>query len=451
MTQKKKLVFSWLLMFAMIISVISPGSTIAVKAAEDTGKLSDTYADKLDGLTKYLKANTEVTSTYSYGFEWRIMQQARQGKDEQTLYKTYLDSVEAMLKEGKTDLYTNNYATLVIALTSIGADPTNVGGKNLLEGLADYSVLQADADSYVDPVAFALIALDSKDYEIPKTNAKEAATRDKIVKLLAGKLDSTTGLYHYKSEYGGVVYEGDSIDSTGAIIQALAPYYDDNKDVKAIVDKSLATLSKEQRADGAFGGDYDDRVCSTAQVVVALTALGINPEKDSRFVKNGISPVDAILAFYDSKTGAIAMEGAYNPLLSCEQAGYALAAYDRIVNKKTSLYDMSDVDYKLYTKLTLSKPSIKKVTSPKKKQIKATWKKQKNVTGYEIEVSTSSKFKKAKTKTFKVKKAATTSTVMKKSLKSGKKYFVRMRTYKTKIGGDVVRSKWSAVKKITTK
>ena len=43
--------------------------------------------------------------------------------------------------------------------------------------------------------------------------------------------------------------------------------------------------------------------------------------------------MDAILAFYDDKTGAIAMENAYNPLLSCEQEGYALVAYDRIVNK----------------------------------------------------------------------------------------------------------------------
>ena len=449
MTQKKKLVFSWMLILTMVISVISPTAAVNVKAAETTGSLSDTYAEKLEGVTKYLKTNTDVTSTYSYGFEWRIMQQARQGKDEQKLYKTYLDSVEAMLKEGKTELYTNNYATLTIALTSIGADPTNIGGKNLLEGFADYSALQAAADSYVDPVAFALIALDSKNYDIPKTDAKEAATRDKIVKLLAGKLDATTGLYHYKSEYGGVVYEGDSIDSTGAILQALAPYYSDNKDVKAIVDKSLNTLSKQQRTDGAFGGDYDDRVCSTAQVVVALTALGINPEKDSRFVKNGISPVDAILAFYDSKTGAIAMEGAYNPLLSCEQAGYALAAYDRVVNKKTSLYDMSDVDYKLYTKLKLSKPSLKKVTSPKKKQIKATWKKIKTVTGYELQVSASSKFKNAKT--FKVKKAAKTSTIMKKSIKSGKKYFVRMRTYKTKLDGSVVKSGWSNKKAVTTK
>lgn len=75
--------------------------------------------------------------------------------------------------------------------------------------------------------------------------------------------------------------------------------------------------------------------------------------------------------------------------------------------------------------------SLKKVTSPKKKQIKVTWKKRSNVTGYQIQVSTSSKFKASKTKTYKVKGANVTKKTIKKSLKSKKKYYVRIRTYKT--------------------
>ena len=97
--------------------------------------------------------------------------------------------------------------------------------------------------------------------------------------------------------------------------------------------------------------------------------------------------------------------------------------------------------------------SLKKVTSPKKKQIKVTWKKQSKVTGYQIQVSTSSKFKASKTKTYKVKSAKTTSKTI-KSLKSKKKYYVRIRTYKTakENGKNKTRySAWSDKKTIKVK
>lgn len=87
-----------------------------------------------------------------------------------------------------------------------------------------------------------------------------------------------------------------------------------------------------------------------------------------------------------------------------------------------------------------------------KKQFSVKWKKQATQTsGYEIQYSTSSKMKNAKTVT--IKKTGTTSTTVKK-LKSGKKYYVRVRTYKTvKINGKSVKlySSWSSIKNIKTK
>lgn len=79
--------------------------------------------------------------------------------------------------------------------------------------------------------------------------------------------------------------------------------------------------------------------------------------------------------------------------------------------------------------------------------------KKSGVTGYQIQVSTSSKFKKAKTKTYKVSKQKTTSKTI-KSLKSKKKYYVRIRTYKTaKVNGKTTTkySSWSAKKTIKVK
>ena len=89
--------------------------------------------------------------------------------------------------------------------------------------------------------------------------------------------------------------------------------------------------------------------------------------------------------------------------------------------------------------------SVSKTSSTSKGKIKVTWKKQKTqTTGYQIQVSTSSKFKSAKTTT--VKKNSTVSTTI-KSLKSKKTYYVRVRTYKT-VRGEKFYSSWSkAVKR----
>ncbi len=98
----------------------------------------------------------------------------------------------------------------------------------------------------------------------------------------------------------------------------------------------------------------------------------------------------------------------------------------------------------------ISKPksaSIKKVKGAKK-AILVTWKKVSGVNGYEIQVATDKKFKKNK-KTVTIKKQKTTKTTVKK-LKAKKKYYVRIRTYKT-VNGKKVYSSWSKVKSVKTK
>ena len=94
---------------------------------------------------------------------------------------------------------------------------------------------------------------------------------------------------------------------------------------------------------------------------------------------------------------------------------------------------------------------VSKVTAAKK-GFKVTWKKQTTqTTGYQVQYSTSSKFKSAKTVT--ISKNKTTSKSVGK-LSAKKKYYVRVRTYKTvKIGGKSVKlySGWSKAKSVTTK
>ena len=95
----------------------------------------------------------------------------------------------------------------------------------------------------------------------------------------------------------------------------------------------------------------------------------------------------------------------------------------------------------------LKSASIKKVKAAKK-AILVTWKKVGGVKGYQVQVATDKKFKKNK-KTVNIKKQKTTKTTVKK-LKAKKKYYVRMRTYKT-VNGKKVYSSWSKVKSVKTK
>ncbi len=83
-----------------------------------------------------------------------------------------------------------------------------------------------------------------------------------------------------------------------------------------------------------------------------------------------------------------------------------------------------------------------------KKQLTASWKSVSDISGYEVQYSTSKKFTKKTTKTVKVKKSSKKTTI--KKLTKGKKYYVRIRTYKT-VDGKKIYSDWSKVKNVKVK
>lgn len=98
-------------------------------------------------------------------------------------------------------------------------------------------------------------------------------------------------------------------------------------------------------------------------------------------------------------------------------------------------------------KINPPKTSVKKLTAGKKSLKVSINKKTTQVTGYEVQYSTSKKFKKAKTTT--VKSYKKTSVTLKK-LSAKKTYYVRVRTYKI-VKGKKFYSGWSKVKVKKTK
>lgn len=289
-------------------------------------------ADSIYKTTGDYLAKRGTPGVGSIGGEWMALGLARSGR---TVPKGYYDAVVKYVKDnidsnGRLD---KNKATenarIILALTAIGKDVTNVGGHDLLAGLNEMSYLSKQG---INGAIFTLIALDSHSY----TPAGDV-TRDKLVQAI---LDAQI------SSDGGWSLDGKNadVDMTAMAIQALAAYYKSNSSAKKAVDKGLSWLSSVQQNDGGFTSWGAANSESCAQVIVALTALGIDPAKDSRFIKNGVSVLDALCSFAVNGGGFkhLATETSANGMAT-EQGFYALVAYYRLLNGQTSLYDMADV------------------------------------------------------------------------------------------------------------
>ena len=77
---------------------------------------------------------------------------------------------------------------------------------------------------------------------------------------------------------------------------------------------------------------------------MALSALGIDADKDPRFIKNGHSVLDALCAYYVEGGGFKHLSYLELNGMATEQGYYALTSYYRMLDGKTSLYDMTDVE-----------------------------------------------------------------------------------------------------------
>lgn len=238
---------------------------------------------------------TEETAVGSVNGEWKVIGLARAGlglarSDENAYLKaveTYVE--ENMDEDSKLDPNrSTEHSRLILALTALGKDPNNVSGYNLLYALGDFDFVIRQG---LNGPIWALIALDCGNYDVPeRTDVVTPVTRQVLIEYILDKVcaDGGWNLYGDKPD----------VDMTAMAIQALAAYYDENNDVKYAVDKALAVLAEMQDSSGAFYSYGSINLESTAQVVVALTSLGINPETDQRFIKEGNSLLDGMAMFY---------------------------------------------------------------------------------------------------------------------------------------------------------
>ena len=306
----------------------------ALKKLEQGGSGEDTgYSEYLNKALANIKKTVPTPQVGSVSGEWAVLGLARGNTNvTNSYYDSYYDRVVAYVKaniNSKGQLDSNKStenSRIILALTAIGEDPTSVGGRNLLTALNDLSYVKKQGSN--GPI-WALLAVDSGNYIYNY--------RDKLIDTI---LDERT-------EDGGWTHTGNTadVDMTAMAIQALAPYNDeDHPKVKSAIEAALTLLSGMQQNDGGFASFGTPNSESAAQVVVALSALGLDANTDSHFVKNGHSVLENLLS-YEQEDGSFqhTTDGSGNNQMSAEQGTYALVAYDRYVNKAHTLYDMTDV------------------------------------------------------------------------------------------------------------
>jgi len=329
MAQLRKRSISLLLAVILMLSLCVPA-------------MAATEKDITAAVTKsaeYMLSAVKTPQVGSIGGEWAVIGLARSGY---TVPQEYWDNYYATVAEyvescaGVLDKrsYTE-YSRVILALTAIGADPSDVAGYNLLTPLGNFdkTIWQG-----INGPIWALIALDTGNYDMPvNAEAKTQATRQMYIDEILSRQNNDGG-WNLTSRGGDSKSDP---DITGMALQALAKYQSQAA-VKTATDKALTYLSKTQDSNGGFSSWGIATSESVVQVIVALCELGIDLD-DSRFVKNGHTMLDNLLTYRNSN-GSFkhTSDGSGSDQMAAEQGFYGIVAVMRAMQGKNSLYRMSD-------------------------------------------------------------------------------------------------------------
>lgn len=322
---------------------------------------------------EYLLSGENLENAADSDLDWYVLAMARMGCEDH--YQAYANAMKQKIaawyaREEKIDA---NQATiwhrLILTLLAMGEDPTKLVGTDgnvinlVADGIYDRGKTISLGEQGLNGYIWGLIALDSMQYAVPQ-GAYD--TRDSILTaiLAAQNEDGGFGL-------GGAVSD---VDMTAMAVQALAPYdlyakeRKKEKDspktaqneenissvsafdevdaalyprIEEAVEHALLFLQAHQQKNGAMGNEDEAVLESTAQTIVALSALKIDSKTEKTFIQNGKTLLDGLLSFQcaDGSFRHLADEEEGNSLSSA-QAAYALTAYVRVLYQANSLYDM---------------------------------------------------------------------------------------------------------------
>lgn len=242
---------------------------------------------KLERIENILNAISAQYQEESY--EWSIMDMAAYGlKDslKQADIEKYVTDAKKLIQTSKKG---TDFDKTAIIFTSLGIDPRTV----TLEDGSHFDIIDYIANmkkmDLINGATFALLAYDSNNYPV----VDKPWTRENVINYIkeAQRTDGGWAL---------IPTLPTDTDITAMVLSALAPYYnaeEDLYDVKECVEKGISCLSKLQGEDGLYAYGKTKNSNTAAMVIIALSALGIDADKDSRFIQNDVSALDALLHF----------------------------------------------------------------------------------------------------------------------------------------------------------
>ncbi|MBQ8213078.1 MAG: hypothetical protein IJZ80_03635 [Clostridia bacterium] len=312
-------------------------------------RVAQDVSEVLDATLAQLAATVTEPAFGTNAGEWTVLCLARGGyfAKDNAYFTDYYNRIVATVNETAASVNMNgalhkNKSTensrLIVALSAIGKDATAVGDWNLVEGYSANGFTWIKKQG-INGSIWALIALDSGNYQ-----TTDATIRQQCI-------DSILSLQHDDGGWSlmaNKTYASDP-DITGMALTALYPYRDQPAVAEAC-EKAFTCLSEMQHENGTFASGGSECSESCAWVIVASTTWGINPDTDSRFIKNGNSVVDALLTHYLEESDTFEhIVGAGSNGMATDQSCYALVAYDRLLNEQPALFDYSDVTFETVT------------------------------------------------------------------------------------------------------
>ena len=300
-----------------------------------------------------LLSGGELTYAGSSATDWLPIGLSRCGVEDD--YDAYLAALQTYVEQkyrepDKLDrVKATEWHRISLAVLACGGDPTHFGKDengndiNLIaDGVYDRGKTVDIGAQGLNGWLWGLITLDSMKYNIP---AGSSYTRTEMIKKILSFQLPDDG-FNLRFAQGSTA----DPDITAMAIQALAPYYRNSTfNVKDPVDKALDCLSKLQLDTGDFRSWGTRNSESVSQIIVSLCSIGVDPQNDPRFIKNGINLLDALF-YYQQEDGGFAHSYESDPSnpsavagesnsIATDQALLALVAVWRQAQGMSILYD----------------------------------------------------------------------------------------------------------------
>ena len=284
----------------------------------------------------------------AYGNEWTIFTILRCGGTISEENKTaYLNNLKDDL-DADGQLSSNNqgqptdYARVILTLGMLGEDPADFRGYNLVETLYNWNNLN---NLTINQISWTLLALDSKQYDIPE-DAKWS--RETLINLLVSK----------QNEDGGFASWGSTsdVDMTAMVLQTLVPYKDaSHAEVQPVFERGISYLQSQINEEGGFESWGNENACSTAQVLILLPMLGMDPAASNGFVKAQKNMITNLEGYRDETGGGFFWQkgSPYSKDGSTYQVVLALESCRRFASNENSVYDLTESDKKEEVKALL--------------------------------------------------------------------------------------------------